>query len=302
VKAIKENSLNRFNEVSNTTGSERYARFLIDELLPVVESLKTEDGARFALSKYGNDRAIGAGAAGRSVPFRRLGMPRLVSRVFSSIGTLRRLRGGNVPDAHPQVRAQTDQDPFSGWKPRREYYGGDGGWDRTNPWSRPYEGSSQLLVRNGGQTVASQLCHITAPSRAMLTAVVGPSTIPAVEFWSGFPSWRKDPDRFGLVLGGDRRVDVPPRGRVVPIELKTPETSRGIPGAVSTDRPLLPPPMARSLPSSKANRAAVLGLQRLDTGRSSSIRTARSVSETVYRNFGLNRFMNFFDRFSPTRA
>ncbi len=98
VKAIKENALDRFNRSFEYDGlGDSYARFLIEEILPEVESLKTEDGRPIRLSKDGNDRAIGGASSGAICAFTAAWeRPDSFRRVFSSIGTYVGLRGGNV--------------------------------------------------------------------------------------------------------------------------------------------------------------------------------------------------------------
>ena len=98
VPAIKENSLDRFNRSFEYDGlGDAYARFLIQELLPVVESLKTADGRPIRISKDGNDRAIGGASSGAICAFTAAwDRPDSFRRVFSSIGTYVGLRGGNV--------------------------------------------------------------------------------------------------------------------------------------------------------------------------------------------------------------
>jgi sugar lactone lactonase YvrE/enterochelin esterase-like enzyme len=74
-----------------------YARFLLDELLPAVEQLKTEDGRPIKLSKDGNDRGIGGSSSGAICAFTAAWeRADAFRRVFSAIGTYVGLRGGNV--------------------------------------------------------------------------------------------------------------------------------------------------------------------------------------------------------------
>ena len=72
-----------------------YARFLLDELLPVVETKSTGDGRAIKLSHSGNDRAIGGSSSGAICAFTAAWeRPDSFSRVFSAIGTFVDLRGG----------------------------------------------------------------------------------------------------------------------------------------------------------------------------------------------------------------
>ena len=74
-----------------------YARFLLDELLPVVVKKSTKDGRRIRISSDGNDHCIGGGSSGAICAFTAAWeRPDGFSRVFSSIGTFVGLRGGNV--------------------------------------------------------------------------------------------------------------------------------------------------------------------------------------------------------------
>ena len=74
-----------------------YARFLLDELLPEVETKSTPDGRAIHLSKDGNDRSIGGSSSGAIAAFTAAWeRPDAFRRVFSSIGTYVGLRGGNV--------------------------------------------------------------------------------------------------------------------------------------------------------------------------------------------------------------
>src|SRR5262245_44923493 len=58
--ANPEAALDRFNRSFEYDGlGDNYARFLLEELLPEVETKKTSDGRAIRLSKNGNDRAIG---------------------------------------------------------------------------------------------------------------------------------------------------------------------------------------------------------------------------------------------------
>src|SRR5829696_5457901 len=60
VKAPGDQALDRFNRSYEYDGlGDNYARFLLDELLPEVETKKAGDGRPVKLSTNGNDRAIG---------------------------------------------------------------------------------------------------------------------------------------------------------------------------------------------------------------------------------------------------
>jgi sugar lactone lactonase YvrE/enterochelin esterase-like enzyme len=97
VKAADANAaLNRFNRSFEYDGlGDNYARFLLEELLPEVETKKTSDGRAIKLSHNGNDRAIGGASSGAIAAFTAAWeRPDAFSRVFSSIGTYVDLRGG----------------------------------------------------------------------------------------------------------------------------------------------------------------------------------------------------------------
>jgi sugar lactone lactonase YvrE/predicted esterase len=98
VKAADGNTaLDRFNRSFEYDGlGDNYVRFLLEELLPDVETKKTSDGRAIRLSKNGNDRAIGGASSGAICAFTAAWeRPGEFSRVFSSIGTYVGLRGGD---------------------------------------------------------------------------------------------------------------------------------------------------------------------------------------------------------------
>ena len=97
VKAGDANTaLDRFNRSFEYDGlGDNYVRFLLEELLPDVETKKTSDGRAIRLSKNGNDRAIGGASSGAICAFTAAWeRPLEFSRVFSTIGTYVGLRGG----------------------------------------------------------------------------------------------------------------------------------------------------------------------------------------------------------------
>ncbi len=97
VKAPNPAALDRFNRSFEYDGlGDAYARFLLDELLPAVETKATADGRKITLSKSGNDRAIGGASSGAIAAFTAAWeRPDGFSRVFSAIGTYVGLRGGH---------------------------------------------------------------------------------------------------------------------------------------------------------------------------------------------------------------
>ena len=97
VKALDGNTaLDRFNRSFEYDGlGDNYARFLLDELLPEVETKKTSDGRLIHLSHNGNDRLISGASSGGIASFTSAWeRPDAFARVFSSIGTFVDLRGG----------------------------------------------------------------------------------------------------------------------------------------------------------------------------------------------------------------
>jgi sugar lactone lactonase YvrE/enterochelin esterase-like enzyme len=97
VKALSDQALDRFNRSFEYDGlGDAYARFVLDEIFPDVETKKTADGRAIKLSKDGNDRCIGGSSSGAicalTAAWER---PDAFRRVFSAIGTYVGLRGGN---------------------------------------------------------------------------------------------------------------------------------------------------------------------------------------------------------------
>ena len=97
VKAPNPKALDRFNRSYEYDGlGGDYAKFILDEILPTVEKLKTKDGREIKLSQSGNDRCIAGASSGAICAFTAAWeRPEAFSRVFSSIGTFVGLRGGN---------------------------------------------------------------------------------------------------------------------------------------------------------------------------------------------------------------
>ena len=98
VKATKpEEALDRFNRSFEYDGlGDTYAKFILNEILPEVEKLKTNDGRAIILSKNGNDRAIGGASSGAVCAFTAAWEhPEAFSKVFSAIGTYVGLRGAD---------------------------------------------------------------------------------------------------------------------------------------------------------------------------------------------------------------
>ena len=87
----------RFNRSFEYDGlGDRYVRFILEEVLPEVEKLKTTNGRAIHLSKSGNDRAIGGSSSGAVCAFTAAWeRPEEFSKVFSAIGTYVALRGAD---------------------------------------------------------------------------------------------------------------------------------------------------------------------------------------------------------------
>ena len=104
-------ALDRFNRSYEYDGlGDAYARFLLDELLPFVETKATADGRPIHLSHSGNDRAIGGSSSGAICAFTAAWeRPDAFSRVFSAIGTYVGLRGG---DRYPTLIRKTEPKPI----------------------------------------------------------------------------------------------------------------------------------------------------------------------------------------------
>ncbi|MBL7874808.1 MAG: SMP-30/gluconolactonase/LRE family protein [Cyclobacteriaceae bacterium] len=102
-KVLSQNTdgaLDRFNRSFEYDGlGDNYARFLLEEVFPFVETKKTTDGRAIRLSKNGNDRAIGGSSSGAVCAFTvAWERPEEFSRVFSAIGTYVGLRGADRYD------------------------------------------------------------------------------------------------------------------------------------------------------------------------------------------------------------
>jgi gluconolactonase len=87
----------RFNRSLEYDGlGDDFARMLLEEVLPAVETKVTADGRPIHLSHSGNDRAIGGGSSGAIAAFNAAWEhPEAFSRVVSSVGTYIGLRGAD---------------------------------------------------------------------------------------------------------------------------------------------------------------------------------------------------------------
>ncbi|MBX2843247.1 MAG: SMP-30/gluconolactonase/LRE family protein [Flammeovirgaceae bacterium] len=93
-------AVDRFNRSFEYDGlGDRYARFLLEEIFPFVESQTTGDGRSILLSKNGNDRSIAGSSSGAVCAFTAAWeRPEEFSKVFSAIGTYVGLRGADRYD------------------------------------------------------------------------------------------------------------------------------------------------------------------------------------------------------------
>lgn len=121
-------ALDRFNRSYEYDGlGDAYARFLLEELLPVVETKQTADGRAIRLSKSGNDRSIGGQSSGAIAAFTAAWeRPDAFTRVFSAIGTFVDLRGGA---RYPSLIRKTEPKPLRVFlqdgSNDNNHYGGD---------------------------------------------------------------------------------------------------------------------------------------------------------------------------------
>jgi sugar lactone lactonase YvrE/enterochelin esterase-like enzyme len=111
VKSSDPNALDRFNRSYEYDGlGDNYARFLLEELLPEVETKQMPDGRAIHFSHDANDRAIGGSSSGAIAAFTAAWeRPDAFTRVFSSIGTYVGLRGG---DRYPILIRKTEPKPI----------------------------------------------------------------------------------------------------------------------------------------------------------------------------------------------
>lgn len=111
VKEANTNALPRFNRSYEYDGlGGDYAKFVLEELLPEVETKKTADGRAIVLSKKGNDRAIGGSSSGAVCAFTAAWeRPDGFSRVFSVVGTFVGLRGA---DGYPILVRKFEPKPL----------------------------------------------------------------------------------------------------------------------------------------------------------------------------------------------
>lgn len=119
-------ALDRFNRSYEYDGlGDNYVRFLLEELLPAVETKQTADGRPLRLSKEGKDRAIGGASSGAIAAFTAAWeRPDQFRKVLSTIGSFVHLAGG---DSYPSLIRKTER------KPLRVYLE-DASGDLDNPY------------------------------------------------------------------------------------------------------------------------------------------------------------------------
>ncbi len=121
-------ALDRFNRSYEYDGlGDAYVRFLLEELLPDVETKKTSDGRAIHLSKSGADRAISGASSGAICAFTAAWeRPDSFTRIFSARGTFVGLRGG---DLYPTLIRKFEPKPLrvflQGGSNDNNIYGGD---------------------------------------------------------------------------------------------------------------------------------------------------------------------------------
>ena len=133
---------NRSYEFDSTNA--QFAGFVLDELLPKVETMKTADGRPIRLSKEASDRAATGGSTGGIGSFTLAWeRPDSFSRVYSTIGTFVSMRGGND---YPAIIRKTDPKPI-------RVFLEDGPTDAWNPlfgsWFMANENMEAALTFSG---------------------------------------------------------------------------------------------------------------------------------------------------------
>ena len=152
VPAPNDQALPRYNRSYEYDGlGDNYARFLLDELLPAVETKTTKDGRRITLSKSGNDRAIGGTSSGAICAFTAAWeRPDAFSRVFSAIGTYVGLRGGqNYPTLVRKVEPKPIRVYLEDGTNDLNIYGGDW-WVANQAMERSLAFAGYEVMHNWG--------------------------------------------------------------------------------------------------------------------------------------------------------
>ena len=104
--------------------NDNFANFVLNELLPAVQKLKTKDGRAIVLSKDGNDHAVTGASTGGIGSFTLAWQrPDQFTRVYDVIGTFVSMRGGHE---YPALIRKTDPKPL-------RIFLEDGSTDAWNP-------------------------------------------------------------------------------------------------------------------------------------------------------------------------
>jgi sugar lactone lactonase YvrE/enterochelin esterase-like enzyme len=111
VESTRQGENPRYNRSMEFDGlNDKLARFILEEVLPEVESRKTPDGLPILLSKNPNDRAAGGASTGGIGSFTLAWeRPDAFRRVFTAIGTFVGMRGG---DRYPVLVRKTEPKPI----------------------------------------------------------------------------------------------------------------------------------------------------------------------------------------------
>lgn len=107
----ESSALDRFNRAYEYDGlGDKYARFLIEELLPEVERKTAKDGRPIRISKDPNDRAIAGNSSGGIAAFTAAWeRPDSFRRVFTGVGTYVDQMGG---DRYPALIRKVESKPI----------------------------------------------------------------------------------------------------------------------------------------------------------------------------------------------
>ncbi|MDD7236320.1 MAG: alpha/beta hydrolase-fold protein [bacterium] len=125
---------NRSNEFDRVDGT--FARFLEEEVLPLVATLKCSGGQPILISSNPNNRAITGASSGAICAFSAAWFrPDLFRRVYSSVGTFVAMRGGNQ---YPWIIRKTEPKPL-------RIYLQDGVNDAWNPLFGEWWEANQLM-------------------------------------------------------------------------------------------------------------------------------------------------------------
>ena len=125
---------NRSNEFDRVDGT--FARFLEEEVLPLVATLKCSGGQPLLISSNPNNRAITGASSGAICAFSAAWFrPDLFCRVYSSVGTFVSMRGGNQ---YPWIIRKTEPKPL-------RIYLQDGVNDAWNPLFGEWWEANQLM-------------------------------------------------------------------------------------------------------------------------------------------------------------